>query len=141
LSFQLQQQSGPLQLGMKQQTETLSSRRPPRAYEGRGQLPPTVSLGKAPSGGRVEPRRECAATNVCLSERAGEDNKEQRILARRSLPGWTWSSPSSSSSSSAWSRAWTPPRLTSAGFGCAGQSFGDRSSRKEGTSSRALAAR
>ena len=43
---------------------------------------------------------------------------------------------SSSSSSSAWSRVWTPPRLTSAGLGCAGPSFGDWSPGK-GTPSRA----
>ena len=38
--------------------------------------PPTDSLGKAPSGEKVEPRlKECR-----LSERAGEDITEQRIL-------------------------------------------------------------
>ena len=77
---------------------------------------------------------EGEATNVCLSERAGEDKRERRILARSQ----------SESEESAWLglvaavifflllrmvTSWTRPRLISAGFGCAGPSSGDRSPR------------
>ena len=43
---------------------------------------PPIRLEKRQVGGRVEPRLENGETNVCLSERAGEDIKKQRILTR-----------------------------------------------------------